>query len=152
MIDPALQPLLEQLALAYFAQFSGEAVLRFFENIFAKSPELEAQARTAKTPEDVEKLFAGALGVIDANAGDGSISVNQGIVSALRKIKFDHAKGTVLINGATVSAPTISTGGGAGATGKTTIKESELKTPGTSIQVGKGASIEITGNARIDQT
>lgn len=151
-MDPATTLLLQQLAIAYFANYSGEAVLRLFENCFSKAPKLEAQLQAAKAPQDYEKLFADVLGVIDANAGDGAITINYGLVEALRKIKFDHARGTVTINGTTVTAPRITTGGGTGATGQTTITDSELKSQGTSIKVGKGASINITGNARIDQS
>ncbi len=150
-MSPLTQQLLEQLALAYFAQYSGEAVLRLFDNCFAKAPALEPQLHAAKTPKDYENLFAGVLGVIDANAGDGKISIDKALVEALRKIRFDHAKGTVTIDGSTISAPTITTGGSLGAGGQTNITDSELNTPGTSIKVGKGASINITGSARIDQ-
>jgi hypothetical protein len=151
-MDPLTAMILEQLALGYFVQFSGGTVQRFFDNCFSRSPELKSQLLAAKTTQDFEKFFKDVLGTIYANAGDGAVTFDQGIVTAMRKIHFDHAKGTVTINGIIISAPKITTGGGPGATGQTSITDSELKTQGTSIKVGKGASIKITGNARIDQT
>lgn len=59
----------------------------------------------------------------------------------------------MVLNGTTLSAPVLVTGGHAGATGETIIHGgTEMYSRGTRIHVGKGAQIRISGNAQIRQT
>jgi hypothetical protein len=52
-----------------------------------------------------------------------------------------------------IDAPVLVTGGGANATGKTVVEgNTALISAGTSIRVGSGASITLTGDATITQT
>ena len=50
-----------------------------------------------------------------------------------------------------ITAPRLVTGGGDGATGTTKISGTKMKSRGTEIDVGENASIEIYGNASIEQ-
>jgi hypothetical protein len=46
---------------------------------------------------------------IDANAGDGSITVDGALLSAQRGARFDHAHGTIENEDSTVEAPVLVT-------------------------------------------
>jgi hypothetical protein len=148
--------MLEHFAVAFAAHaaFSGiEAALKY---VAKKRPDLEAAAQKAaasNNPREIDKVFQEAIGVIIAEAASGAINVDGATIAALRGVKFDHQHGTVTIGNTTVSASVLVTGGSAGATGKTEIGgNTKLSTKGTSIEIGQGASITITGGARIEQT
>lgn len=141
-------------ALAAHAVFSGvEAAFRY---VAKKRPDLEAAAKKAaeaKNNQEISKIFEEAIGVIVADAASGAIQLDGATVTALRGVKFDHQNGTVTIENTKVSAAVLVTGGSAGATGKTTVGgNTKLSSQGTSIDVGPGASITITGGAIIKQT
>jgi hypothetical protein len=90
-------------------------------------------------------------GLLEVQAGDGSVEIDGVIVDALRSATFDHQTGKIEFKGTQVSAPYIKTGG-SGA-GKTTISNSELATKGTSVKVtGAANKITMTGNASMKQT
>ncbi len=135
------------------ANFATEKIKALFETAARLKPTLAQDMQAVSTTHDIERIFREAVGVIDAHAGTGTIKVDGALLSALRGIRFDHAAGTIRIGDATVEAPVLVTGGQPGATGKTNIDENtRLKSAGTEIDVGKGAKIEITGNAKIEQT
>ncbi len=141
------------IASGILANFSTDAVKQFFNTAFSLKPELEDKLKSAKTTADIESIFNEAVGVIDANAGQGNITIDGGLLKALRGIRFDHAQGIVNIAGATIKSQVLVTGGTAGSTGQTVIGENtEMKSQGTSIQLGKGCSIVMTGGASIKQT
>ncbi len=95
-------------------------------------------------------MFQEAIGIIDAKAGTGKIDIDDTLLNAMRGIRFDHQNGTVQIAGSTITAPLLSTGGKG--SGKTSIKGgTTLKSAGTQIDIGRGASIEISGDAEIRQ-
>jgi hypothetical protein len=149
-MDPFTTNLITNIAASYFANFSYPVVQGFFQKALQLKPALEQGLKQAKTTQDIEKVFNEATGVILANAGNGGIEINSTFMEAIRGIKFDHQNGTVTIQGSTIEAPVLQTGGsGAGNThigGGTS-----LKSAGTRIDVGDGASIHMTGNAKIIQ-
>lgn len=101
----------------------------------------------------VDEALNEATGAILAAAGLGSLEIDGGSMIALKEIRFDHEHGIVTINDTTIQSNTILTGGGINSSGTTTISgNTTLQSQGTSINIGKGASIKITGNARITQT
>jgi len=151
-MDPITAQVIISLTTSYFAQFTAPIVEKFFGTAFKLKPDLENRLRSAQTTEDIEHIFHEAVGVIDANAGIGSIGVDSALLKAIRSIRFDHASGLVTILGSTISAPVLVTGGGVGAKGQTNISGTELESKGTSIKVDKNASIKIKGNAQIKQT
>jgi len=152
-MEPITSQIIASIAASYLAHFSAPVVERFFRRVSQLKPDLENRLRSARTTKDIEGIFREAIGVIDANAGTGTIEVDKALVEAIRGIRFDHAAGLVTIAGSTISAPVLVTGGGDGATGQTDIGgNTELKSKGTSIRVGKNASIRIKGNAQIKQT
>lgn len=71
-------------------------------------------------------------------------------MDALRGIRFDHENGIVIIQGSTLKAPKLQTGGTG--RGETNISGSNLKSQGTEIKIGKNAKIVIKGNAQIKQS
>ena len=151
-MEPITAQIIASLATSYFVHFTAPSVERFFSTVFRLKPDLENRLRSAQTTKDIEQIFREAIGIIDANAGAGTIEVNRALVEAIRGIRFDHASGLVTIFGSTISAPVLVTGGGPGATGQTDIEGgTELKSKGTSIKIGKNASIKMTGNAQIKQ-
>ncbi len=148
--------MLEHFAVAFAAHaaFSGvEAALKY---VAKKRPDLEFAAQKAaaiNNPREIDKVFQEAIGVIIADAESGAISVDGATISALRGVKFDHQHGTVTIGDTTISAAALVTGGSDGATGKTELgANTKLSTKDTSIEIGHGASITMTGGARIVQT
>ena len=152
-MDPITAQIIASLGSSYFVHFTAPIVERFFSTIFRLKPDLENRLRSAVTTEDIDQIFREAIGIIDANAGVGTIEVDRALVEAIRGIRFDHASGIVTISGSTISAPVLVTGGGSGATGQTDIGGgTEMKSKGTSIKIGENASIKISGNAQIKQT
>lgn len=146
-----MDPILAALATNYFANFTTPVIQNFFTQVFRRKPELRNQLAMATTPQDIEVVFREAVGVIDAQACQGQIYVDGAFLDALRGIRFDHNSGTVTIQGTIMQAPVLQTGGSG--PGLTQIGPgTQLKTKGTSISVGRGCSITMTGNARITQT
>ena len=152
-MDPITTSIITGFTSGMLANFSTDAVKHFFTSVFSIKPELETKLQAAKTPVDVEAIFREAVGVIDASAGNGNITIDGALLEALRGIRFDHAHGTVNIAGTTISSQLLVTGGSSAATGKTVIGENtQMNSQGTSIQLGKGCSIVMTGGASIKQT
>lgn len=149
-MDPTTSQILLSLATNYFTSFTAPTIQNFFQKVFQIKPTLEEQLKNAKNNEDFEKVFRDAVGVIDAQAGIGTLEVDKTLLEALRGIRFDHQNGFITIAGSRIHAPMLRTGGTG--SGQTEIINSVLKSRGTQINVGKGASIKITGNARIDQS
>ena len=141
------------IAAGILANFAADSIKALFRTAVDLRPAIAEKMQTATSTQDVEQIFREALGVIDAQAGTGAISIDGALLTALRGIRFDHAHGTVSIGNTTVKAPVLVTGGQSGATGTTTVEgDTRLKSHGTQIEVGKGAQIKITGNAQIKQT
>lgn len=143
----------EHFAIAFAAHASFAAIETAFKYVARKRPDLVAAASAAQNTEQIERIFKEAVGVIIAEAATGRIIVDGAAISALRGVKFDHQHGQVTIGNTQVSAQVLITGGSAGATGKTHIGgNTSLRSQGTSIEVGQGASIVMTGGASIRQT
>lgn len=127
-----------------------------FRYVADKRPDLDQAAAAAVSAKDASRIadvFEKAVGVIIADAARGEIKVDGGALNALNGIKFDHQHGRVSISNATVSADVLVTGGSSGASGQTNIGgNTVLKSAGTSIEVGHGASIIMTGGASIKQS
>ena len=140
-MDPIVSDILTSLAVNYFSSFSETKVKDFFNKAIKEKPEIEDQLKHAKSSYDFEEIFKEATGVIALNANDDEIKVFGGLLEALRGIKFDHGDGKVEIQGSVLNAP-----------GSTFIGENtELKSSGTSITLGKGSSISLDGNSSISQ-
>jgi len=91
--------------------------------------------------------------IMEFLSGYGIIDIDGAEINSLSNTTFNHETGEINISGTIVNAKSIITGGGNGSTGKTTIKEnSQFNTNGTSIKVGTGCSIKISGNAQIRQS
>jgi hypothetical protein len=120
-----------------------------------KRPDLEAAAVEAVQSGNsakAEKVFQEATGVLIAEADRGAIQIDGAILASLRGMKFDHQNGEIKIGNSSLSSKVLVTGGSAGSTGQTTIGENTtLRSRGTAIELGKGASIVMTGGAKIVQ-
>jgi len=148
-MDPTTTAIITSLATNYFTHFSAPAIESFFKKVFNIKPSLENDLKKASKPEDFERIFNEAVGVIDAQANTGTIEVDKTFLEALRGIRFDHQHGQVNINGSIIQAPILQTGGTG--SGRTEIFESNLKSNGTEIKMGKGCGIIMNGNAQIRQ-
>jgi len=141
------------VAAGLVANFTSASVENFFRKATEFDTSLEGKIASATTSNDIEQIFNEAIGVIDANAGSGSIDIDGSLLNALRGARFDHAHGIVQIANSRVEAPVLVTGGASGATGSTTVGgNTSLKSSGTEIKIGGGASIKISGNASIKQS
>jgi hypothetical protein len=147
------ETLLLGLAESGVYDLTKEAVVRAFESIKKSRPDLiEAAENAAKTNDD-DALRNALVGAIEVAAATGHVKIKGAFISAAREAQFDHQQGTIIIGETKVNAPILVTGGGAGATGKTIIDgDTVLSSSGTSIEVGRGASIVMTGGASIKQT
>jgi len=133
------------------ANLSSAAITAAAQKIFGARPDIERRLSQPASPAEFQAALGELAGVLEAFAGTGAISINGAFISALRSAHFDHQSGTVTIGNARVSAPVLHTGGTG--QGRTFIGgNTELRSAGTSIQIGQGASIVITGNAGIKQT
>jgi len=136
----------------YFSGFTQSSVNDFFAHVFRLRPELESHLKDATTSDQLQQVLEEASGVIEAADANGSINVDGGLFDAIRRIQFDHQCGTVTIGNAIVSSAVAVTGGVAGSTGTAVIGGgAHLKSAGTEIKVGTGASIKITGGVSISQ-
>ena len=146
----------ESYLISLAAGLTMESAKAVFSLVRNKRPDLVARAEAAQHAQntrDIEQVFREAVGVIDAAAGSGEIQIDQATLVALKGIRFDHKDGQVGISGTSLRAPILVTGGGSGASGQTVVGgDTSLKSQGTEISVGKGASITMTGGARIKQT
>ena len=138
-------PFLMSVAANYFSSFSYPVVENFFKQVFNLKPEIEEELKNAKTITDFEKIFNDAVGVIDVQVNNGSISVDQSFLNAIKGIRFDHQNGTVSVSNSSLKAPVLQMGGTGH--GQTTITGSKLSAGGSQVHVGGGASIKISGNA-----
>jgi len=150
MSEEQLGQIIAEIASKYLSDFRTESLKEFFDGIIRLKPEIKETILNTKDPKDVESLFDEISGILNAQAGTGSISVDNAIITAIQTAVFDHDQGTVQINNTIVTAPKLITGGNANATGETTIKDSTLQSKGTKI-TGKGFQIKMTGGARIVQ-
>jgi hypothetical protein len=151
-MDPLTLSILASLGTSYLANLTTPTIQSFFSEAFRQKPELEARvlALPSGTATDVEALFKDAVGVIDAAAGTGTITVDCGVLEAVRAVRFDHQQGTVLLDGSWVQAPVLQTGGTG--TGQTSVINTTMRSAGTAMRVTGDAKITITGNAKITQT
>lgn len=152
-MDQLVASTLMNIATGYFVNFSPDLIKKTFEKIFLKKPELAQKLTEAKTINDIEEVFEEAIEVIDLYANTGEISIDGGLIEAIRGVRFNHDNGFVSINNTTVQSNVLVTGGNSNSTGKTVItNQTEMKSKGTSISIGKGCSIIISGNAQIKQS
>lgn len=134
------------------ANVTTTAATAAFQRVFGSRPDLEQRLARPSSPADFESALSEVGGVLEALAGTGTIGIDGALITALRLARFDHQHGHITIGNAVVSAPVLFTGGTGTSTGQTVIGgNTELRSGGTSIQVGQGASIVITGKAGIKQ-
>lgn len=148
-----LESLLVGLATNGVYDLTKEAAGRAFSLIKQSRSDLIEAAENAAKTEDDDALRDALAGAIEVAASTGHVKIEGALLSAVKEAKFDHQQGTIIIGRTRVRAPTLVTGGGSGATGKTIIDEDTvLDSSGTSIKVGSGASIIMEGGASIKQT
>lgn len=133
------------------ANISSSAIVAAAQKIFSSHPDIEHRLSKPKSSAEFMSAINELAGALEVCAGAGSVSIDGAFITALRSANFDHQNGSVVIGNTRISAPLLQSGGtGAGHTfigGNT-----ELKSAGTSIRIGGGASITITGNASIRQS
>lgn len=150
-MDPNLLNFLISFSSGLAANLSTESLKAAYQHVFAVRPDLERRITHPTSGPDIQTALSEIAGVLEALAGTGIISINGGIINALRSATFNHQDGSVHIGNARIAAPVLNTGGTG--SGTTVIGgNTELRSAGTSIQIGHGASIVITGNAGIKQT
>ncbi|MBM7598464.1 hypothetical protein JOC34_000821 [Virgibacillus halotolerans] len=152
MMDPITVSIVTSLATNYFTEFTTPVVKRFFDRAISEKPEIGEKLQQANSSKDFEEIFNEASGIVDASANTGELEVIGAFLEAVKGIRFDHASGKVVIQGTEMTAPVLVTGGSVNSAGSTTIGENtELKSNGTRISVGKGSGIYIGGDSQIRQ-
>ena len=133
------------------ANLSTDVLKNAYQSVFTARPDLERRITQPSSGTDLQAALGEVAGTLEALAGNGSISIDGAVLRALRSATFDHQDGSVRIGNARISAPLLTTGGTG--RGTTTIGgNTELRSGGTSIQIGTGASIVMTGGAQIKQS
>jgi len=150
MSEEQLSSAIAEIASKYLSNFQIESVKDLFERLINLKPSLKEVVLNAKDPNGIEHIFNEITGILNADAGTGTINIDNALITAIQTATFDHDQGTVTISNTTVSAPKLITGGNANATGETMIQDSTLKSRGTQI-TGNGFQIKITDGARIVQ-
>lgn len=132
------------------ANVTTAAASTAFQRVLGARPDIEKRLAQPSSPADFQSALAEVGGVLEALAGSGSIGIDGALITAFRSARFDHQHGRIHIGNAVVRAPVLQTGGTG--SGQTVIGgNTELRSQGTSIQIGQGAGIIITGNAGIKQ-
>ena len=150
-MDPNILNFLVSFAAGIGVNATTAAISAAFQKVFSSRPDLENRLGHPVSPADFERALAEASGVLEALAGSGSISIDGALITALRSARFDHQNGSIRIGNTTISSPLLHTGGSG--KGQTVIEgNTELRSKGTGISVGKGAGIIISGNAGIKQS
>ena len=150
MAEEQLGPVIAEIASKYLGDFQTESVKELFDGLIRLRPSFKETVLNAKNPEDIEHVFKEITGILNADAGTGTISIDNALITAIQTAVFDHDQGTITIRNTTVSAPKLITGGNTNATGETVIEDSTLESRGTKI-TGKGYKIKMTGGSRIVQ-
>ena len=151
-MEDVITDIIKEIGEKYFPNFSIDSVLDTFRGLLKLKPELESLIRGARTPQDVEQIFEEISGIIEVDAGTGSIDIDNAIITAIRNATFNHSDGTVTINDSKIMAPILRIGGFDGASGTTNINAPDLRAKGSAIKGGKRTSIRIKGNAGIRMT
>lgn len=132
------------------ANLVSAAIVTPIEKLLYSKPNLKQNLTNPSSPEEFQSALNELAGELEILAGTGTISINKGDISSLKSARFDHQEGKIYIGNTQILAPIIKSGGTGH--GQTTIEgNTELRSAGTSIQIGHGASIVITGNAEINQ-
>ena len=139
-----------EIASKYLEKFQINSVKELFDGLVRLNPSFKETVLNAKDPKEVESIFKEITGILNADAGTGTISIDNALITAIQTAVFDHDQGTVTISNTKISAPKLITGGNSNATGETIIEDSTLESRGTKI-TGKGYKIKMTGGARIEQ-
>jgi hypothetical protein len=149
-VDANVLNFLIGLASGIGANITTATASAVFQKVLGTRPDLERKLAQPSSPAEFQAALAEVGGVLEALAGTGSISIDGVLINALRSARFDHQHGRIHIGNTVVSAPVLQTGGTG--TGQTVIGgNTDLRSSGTSIQIGQGAGIVITGNAGIKQ-
>jgi len=150
-MDEAIGEFISNLGVKLLEKYQESQISNLFRYAIEKKPELENSIKNAKNSQDVENLFEEIIGIIDADAGDGSIEIDKAIITAMKCASFNHSNGTIVIDGSTISASVLVTGGASGSKGTTTIRDTTLKSKNTKIKVPKNGSIKMSGGSSIRQ-
>lgn len=132
---------------------STQAITTLIKKLISRNPKLQNISYPTSSIDELIETLDEIKHTLEVLANEGEIEINQAIIIALKKAKFDHNNGTIFIANTEISSPTIQIGGSQACKGNTTISgNTELRTSGTSIKLSGGATITITGNASIKQT
>lgn len=149
-MDTITLQIIMSIFIGYFVDLTSpklKELIDLFKAAFQYIPEIKNDLKTAKTPEDFEKVFKETFGVINALAGSGSIEVSKYSLEALRNIRFDHQNGKVVIADSKVHAPLVQVGGTG--IGQSEISNSVLKSQGAKVECNENANIKMSGDAQI---
>lgn len=148
-----LETILVDLAVHGLYDLTKAAAAKAVEAIKTSRPDLIEKVEQAASAGDDAALRDALAGALEVAAASGHVQIDNALVTAARQATFDHQRGKVSIAGTTIIAPVLFTGGTTDALGRTILGGgTKLKSQGTSIDIGHGASIQITGNASIKQT
>lgn len=148
-MDPNVLNFLLSFGSGVAATAATDSMKAIYQRIFEKRPDLEQRLISAGGGPGTAEAMAEIAGEIEALAGTGAIKIDGAVIYAMRSARFDHQDGTVTIGKAKISAKSVSIGSNSGS-GRTDIGgDTSLNGGGAGVEVGKGASIVLTGGASI---
>lgn len=132
------------------ANLTTSAITSIYQKIIGQRPDIGKRLSSPSSPADFESALSEMAGIIEALAGNGSITIDGSVITALRSASFDHQSGNISFGNSVIAAPFLHLGG-SGSGGRTDISgNTELRSSsGSGISIGKGSGIIITGGAGI---
>jgi hypothetical protein len=150
-LDSTVLNFLLSVSSGIVANVSSEGLKSAYLKILAARPDIAKRMTNPSSVNEVTETLAEIAGELEALANTGQITVDRATIQALRSATFNHQDGLIHIGNSHIQAPTLHTGGVG--KGKTVIgSNTVLSSAGTSIQIGHGASIVMSGNAGIRQS
>ena len=127
-----------------------EAVKALIQLAVDRSPSLQKELDTG-SPEIASSTCKRLAAELRIMAGKGNVSIDKALIDALEVIELDHQDGKVVLSASNLQANRIRIGGKG--SGQSSIGEhTKAEAAGSSIQIGSGGRITITGDAHIDIT
>ena len=151
--------MLETILLAATGKVVGSSAYDGIKAVAKKlaqmRPELEQEARQSIQSNDasrIQSVFEQVKQSLVFAADTGQIEIDGAVLNAVNQASFHHGDGFISFKNGSIEAGRISIGDQKGGSGKTVLGENMVsKSAGTSIQIGSGASIVVSGNASIQQ-
>lgn len=144
------QPIIDLFAQYVLPSISKSLVEKTFDYAISQDSQIKDDLLNIENSRDVENVIQKIKVVFEARAGDDSIEMYKNTINALGGATFDHEKGTITIEGSTITAEILVIGGSGDSSGETTIGgDTEVGSENARMKTTGNAQVKIKGNASI---